>query len=216
MRINKYIALATGMSRRSADAAIAAGRIQINGATPKPGQQVETSDVVTLDNSVITLPVNTTTLLLNKPVGYVCSRDGQGSKTVYDLLPETLHKLKPVGRLDKDSSGLLLMTNDGSLANTLTHPRYAKEKRYEVTLDKALDESDRKKIEQGIMLEDGTSTLKLTGDSTHWTVTMTEGRNRQVRRTFAALGYNVRNLHRTAFGDYQLGTLGIAKYEILN
>ena len=115
MRINKYVALATGMSRRAADRAIDEGRVQVNGQVPSAGQAVADSDSVTLDNSVITTDVKIQTIMLNKPVGYVCSRDGQGSRTIYDLLPSELHHLKPVGRLDKNSSGLLLMTNDGQL-----------------------------------------------------------------------------------------------------
>src|ERR1700750_464886 len=117
MRINRFIALATGLSRRAADQAIAEGRVAVNGIPPQPGQQIKSSDSVTLDRLPITPVVNTVTIILNKPVGYVCSRDGQGSKTVYDLLPPELRHLKPVGRLDKDSSGLLLMTNDGKLAH---------------------------------------------------------------------------------------------------
>src|SRR3954463_9519108 len=107
MRINKYVALATGKSRRAADAAIGEGRVLVNGQTPSTGQGVTTDDLVTLDSLRITPAVNTITIILNKPVGYVVSRDGQGSRTVYDLLPAKYHNLKPVGRLDKDSSGLL-------------------------------------------------------------------------------------------------------------
>jgi 23S rRNA pseudouridine2605 synthase len=122
MRLNKFIAQSTGLSRRAADAAIAQGRVSVNGREAALGKEVGESDTVVLDNSAITPAVNTVTIMLNKPVGYVCSRNGQGSKTVYDLLPPEYQQLKPVGRLDKDSSGLLLMTNDGDLAYELTHP----------------------------------------------------------------------------------------------
>src|SRR5690348_2303384 len=122
MRLNKYIALATGLSRRAADAAIAANRVTVNGHAPEMGQQVTDTDTVALDTKPLKPVVDTTTVMLNKPTGYVSSRAGQGSRTVYDLLPPKLHTLKTVGRLDKESSGLLLLTNDGNLANQLTHP----------------------------------------------------------------------------------------------
>jgi 16S rRNA U516 pseudouridylate synthase RsuA-like enzyme len=112
MRINKYIALATPLSRRDADRAIQAGRVTVNGQIPETGQEVTDADVVLLDNKPIT-PAVKTTILFNKPAGYVCSRDGQGSKTIYELLPPEYQRLQSVGRLDKNSSGLILLTNDG-------------------------------------------------------------------------------------------------------
>src|SRR5438874_1726673 len=105
MRINKFVAQTTGLSRRTVDTAIEEGRVSVNSLPASAGQQIATSDVVTLDGRPITPVVKTLTLILNKPVGYVVSRDGQGSQTVYDLLPPEYHSLKPVGRLDKDSSG---------------------------------------------------------------------------------------------------------------
>lgn len=215
MRINQYLAKATGMSRRGADEAIAEGRVTINDKVVTLGSTVGTNDTVFLDGNTVSLAAQTTTIMLNKPVGYVCSREGQGSKTVYDLLPEDLHNLKPVGRLDKDSSGLLLLTNDGELANKLTHPRYNKEKVYEVGLDKNLAKPDRRAIEEGVQLNDGPSKLGLSGEGPKWTVTMSEGRNRQIRRTFDALGYTVKKLHRTNFGDYGLDDLDQGKYKII-
>ncbi|HVS58201.1 MAG TPA: pseudouridine synthase [Candidatus Saccharimonadales bacterium] len=212
MRINKYVALATGMSRRAADAAIAEGRVLVNAQAPQAGQDIKDGDSVTLDNVAISTDVNTVTIMLNKPAGYVVSRDGQGSQTIYDLLPPELHHLKPIGRLDKDSSGLLLLTNDGTLAHQLTHPSFQKTKVYEVELDKPLAPLHRQMIsDHGIELEDGNSKLQLErlkeGDDKKWKVLMHEGRNRQIRRTFAALGYKVEKLHRTHFERYTLGSL---------
>lgn len=212
MRINKFVAQATGLSRRAADAAIAEGRVLLNGQSPYAGSQVADSDTVTLDGTKLTPAGTTRTILFHKPAGYVVSRNGQGSKTIYDLLPTMYHDLKPVGRLDKDSSGLLLLTNDGELANRLTHPRYAKIKIYEVTLSAPLSPLHRQMIDDyGITLEDGPSKLQLDrsvdGDDTAWIVTMHEGRNRQIRRTFSALGYKVTRLHRTNFGPYALTTM---------
>lgn len=204
MRINKYIAQATGMSRRAADATMEWSRVTVNGQPVTAGFDVQPTDQVILDGKIIK-PVETfTTIILNKPVGYVVSRDGQGSKTIYDLLPESLHHLKPVGRLDKTSSGLLLLTNDGELANTLTHPSYSKQKVYEVELYIPLKPADKQHIEQGVKLEDGISKLQLDGSGKQWTVTMHEGRNRQIRRTFGELGYTLAKLHRVTFGDYIL------------
>ena len=215
MRINKYVALASGMSRGGADEAISDKRITVNGQVALTGQEVAVNDKVTLDSQPITLPKVLQTVVLNKPVGYVCSREGQGSKTIYDLLPPELHHLKPVGRLDKDSSGLLLLTNDGDLAHQLTHPSSQKEKVYEVELDKPLSEMNKVKIESGIEIGDGLSKLGLSGIEKNWTVTMNEGRNRQIRRTFEAVGNSVEKLHRTQFGPYSLEELPLEKYRVL-
>ncbi len=160
------------------------------------------------------------TILLNKPVGYVCSRNGQGNQTIYNLLPANLHHLKPVGRLDKNSSGLLLLTNDGQLAYELTHPKFEKIKKYKIALNKDLGQADFQKItQQGVLLEDGLSTLALdliNNQRKEWKVTMQEGRNRQIRRTFEHLGYRVIKLHRTHFGPYKLGLLSSGNYQAAN
>jgi 23S rRNA pseudouridine2605 synthase len=219
MRINKFVATATGLSRRAADAAIANHRVLINNQLSDVGTQVGLDDSVTLDGDVIQLPKQTTTIMFNKPAGYVCSRVGQGSETIYSLLPAKFRRLKPVGRLDKDSSGLLLLTNDGDLANTLTHPRYQKTKIYEVLIDKALQPLHQQMItDHGITLDDGPSKLQLASlDLTgkNWQITMHEGRNRQIRRTFEALGYKVERLHRTTFGSYHLGQLAQTQCQVI-
>ena len=220
MRLNKYIAQATGLSRRAADAAIADGRVRVNGDVPVIGQQIGDRDKVALDTVAITPAVNTVTIMLNKPVGYVCSRDGQGNKTIYDLLPPELHELKPVGRLDKNSSGLLLLTNDGQLAYELTHPKFQKTKIYKIALNTPLQPLHRQMIsDNGVLLDDGVSKLELERisdtDDSNWKVTMSEGRNRQIRRTFESLGYNVVKLHRTQFGSHVLKQLKPGTFERL-
>ena len=218
MRINVYLASATGVSRRAVDMLIQQGRVSVNGATATIGGQVGADDEVKLDSKVITLASETTTIMLNKPVGYVVSRSGQGARTIYDLLPAEFRPLKPVGRLDKDSSGLLLLTNDGQLANNLTHPSNTKLKRYQIELNKALAPSAIKQIAEGVMLSDGISRLNLTNlatNSTKLTLSMSEGRNRQIRRTFAALGYTVIGLHRTHFGEYSLDKMGVGEWHKL-
>jgi 23S rRNA pseudouridine2605 synthase len=206
MRINRFIAHCTGMSRRAADQAIVDGRVRFNDQVPKPGMTVGDEDVVTLDGVPLAMPESFQTIVLNKPVGYVVSRDGQGNKTVYELLPPELHDLKPIGRLDKDSSGLLLLTNDGSLAQELTHPSHEKKKVYAVKLDKPLTDEAIQAITVGVQLEDGPSKLELKGKGNSWIVSMHEGRNRQIRRTFETLGYTVSALHRIRFGDYSLSS----------
>lgn len=213
MRINKFIAQATGVSRRQADQKIKAGRVVANGQPAELAQQVNESDTVALDGEVVTLPDEYTTIMLHKPAGYITSREGQGAKTVYDLLPAELRDLKPVGRLDKHTSGLLLMTNDGQLAQQLTHPSHGKHKVYEVTLNKPLNPSDIAAIDGGVELEDGLSKfdIKQLANNTYQ-VTMQEGRKRQIRRTFDALGYTVKRLHRTHFGDYTLDGLATGEY----
>lgn len=217
MRINRFIALATGLSRRAADKLADSGEILVNGRRIKAGHIVSDGDDVTLSGKPLLVPDGFQTIILNKPSGYVCSRAGQGNKTIYDLLPDQYRKLKPVGRLDKNSSGLLLLTNDGKLAQQLTHPGNRKMKRYELKINKPIKPADWEQItNKGVKLDDGISKFDLhwiTKDGRQWTATLYEGRNRQIRRTFAALGYKVTKLHRTVFGNYQLDDLKVGKFK---
>jgi 23S rRNA pseudouridine2605 synthase len=220
MRLNKYIASGTDMSRRRADVYIDAGRVTINGKIAEPGQMVQDGDVVEVEGQLVIPPETLTTIMLNKPRGVVVSRDGQGSDTVYDLLPPEYQRLNPIGRLDKDSSGLLLLTNDGQLAQALSHPSNQKVKIYEVTIDKPLQPLHRQMIsDHGLQLADGLSRLQLDrmrdGNDLSWQITMHEGRNRQIRRTFEALGYVVQTLHRTQFGSYKLGSLPTKEHRMI-
>ncbi len=219
MRINKFIALATGMSRRSADLAVQKGRVRVNDKPPEPGLDVGDEDTVTLDGQIIKTE-QLKTVIYHKPVGLIVSRDGQGGKTIYDLLPAEIRHLKPVGRLDKDSSGLLLLTNDGELAHELTHPSHQKTKIYEIELLKPLQPIHQQMINsKGVELDDGLSKLQLESldDSRiRWQITMREGRNRQIRRTFEALGYTVQTLHRTVFGPYRLERLAPGSWQSVN
>lgn len=215
VRLNKFIAQRLSVGRRAADDLIASGLVTINDQLAELGSRVRPGDVVRAQGR--TLAFNGAApfvyLLMDKPEGYVCSRRQQGdTPTVYAILPEKYQHLKTVGRLDKDSSGLILLTNDGDAAHRLTHPSFAKVKRYEVTLSKPLEPLHHQMIaDHGIQLPDGPSKLQLErladGDSRQWLVTMHEGRNRQIRRTFAALGYEVTRLHRIQFGPYQLAHL---------
>lgn len=209
MRLNQFLARHTGMSRREADKAIEDGRVELNGHPATLGDQVADNDTVALDGQTVET-TESITVMLNKPPGYITSRRRQGkSPTIYELLPEELSKLKPIGRLDKDSRGLLLLTNDGKLAQKLTRPKQGKIKVYEVELDKPLEAEDAQQIEDGVEIEDYISRLHLEelGDN-RWQVSMTEGKNRQIRRTFEALGYKVVDLFRIRLGRYELGDLG--------
>lgn len=219
VRLNKYIALHTGTSRREADELIEKGKVTINGDLAVMGARVRPEDTVAINNKSLGNQTELQYIMLHKPVGYVCSRKQQGeSPTIYELLPAEYHALKPVGRLDRDSSGLILLSNDGDFAQRMTHPSYSKVKKYEVALDRALEPLHQQMINDfGVDLEDGKSQLTLerrTDDRDEWTVTMSEGRNRQIRRTFAAVGYTVTALHRTDFGPYTLGGLAPGKFEL--
>ena len=220
-RLNKYIAFQLGISRREADELIERGRVSVNGETVTLGGRFEESDKITVDGKELGSNTSYQYLMLNKPIGYVSSRRQQGEiPTLYALIPEEYHTLKPVGRLDKESSGLILLTNDGDFAYQMTHPKFYKVKQYDVSLDRELKPLHHQIInDHGIHLEDGPSQLILErkDDShRHWTVTMHEGRNRQIRRTFSALGYGVDSLHRTHFGPYTLSDLESGKFKIIN
>ena len=220
MRLNKYLAFHLGVSRRRADEIIASKHVEVNGTPAELGSRVETGERVTINGNPVQPRASFTYLVLHKPAGYVCSRRRQGeTPTIYELLPQKYHHLKPVGRLDADSSGLLLLTDDGDFAFSMTHPKFYKLKQYDVTLDRDLAPLHQQMINDfGIQLDDGPSKLTLEkqrDDSrTAWHVQMSEGRNRQIRRTFAALGYTVTGLHRTEFGGYQLAALAPGNYEI--
>ena len=217
-RLNKFVALALGVSRRQADELIEQGKVTVNDQPAKLGQRITATDIIRYGNKRLTAQTHQL-ILFHKPVGYLCSRASQGGvPTIYELLPKDLHHLKPVGRLDKDSSGLILLTNDGDFAHQMTHPSFYKIKRYLVTLDQPLQPLHRQMINDfGVQLPDGPSRLTLErqheGDDHRWIVQMSEGRNRQIRRTFAALGYTVTKLHRTDFGSYTLGDIKRGEFQ---
>lgn len=221
-RINKFLALHLGIARREADELIAQGAVSVDGKVATLGQRVSESSPITVKGKELQTTPAFTYIALHKPVGYVCSRKRQGdTPTIYELLPKEYHALKLVGRLDKDSSGIILLTNDGDFAHQMTHPKFHKIKIYEVALDTPLQPLHRQMISDfGVMLEDGKSQFELArlneNDDKEWMITMKEGRNRQIRRTFAALGYIVTKLHRTQFGPYTLAGLRVGKAEVVD
>ncbi|PID33392.1 ribosomal large subunit pseudouridine synthase B [Candidatus Saccharibacteria bacterium] len=212
-RLNKYIAACLGVSRRKADQLIEQGEIKIDGQTATIGDRVASHNQVEYQGKTLK-PKTKQFVLLNKPTGYLSSRASQGGvPTIYELIPKQLHHLKPVGRLDKDSSGLIILTNDGDFAQQMTHPSHYKVKQYLVTIDQPLQPLH-------INLEDGPSKLSLErqieGNDKQWIVRMHEGRNRQIRRTFKSLGYTVTKLHRTDFGNYSLGDIERGQWREVN
>lgn len=216
LRLNKHLALTLGISRREADDLIADGQVTIDGKTAILGSRVATTASIGVKGEPLAATPAYRYIMLHKPVGYVCSRKRQGdTPTIYELLPSDMTTLKPVGRLDKDSSGLLLLTNDGDFAHQMTHPKFHKAKEYEVALDKPLEPLHQQMIADfGVELADGHSKLgleKLSDNRVEWRILMHEGRNRQIRRTFEALGYSVTRLHRITFGTYKLNDLEAGK-----
>ena len=217
IRLNKFLAERLGVSRREADDLIASGKVLVNDKKAVLGARIDKNDKVCYNNKTVPFDTEFLYLAFNKPVGYVCSRRAQGdAPTIYELIPEEYQKLKTVGRLDKDSSGLILLTNDGDFAFQMTHPKFHKEKVYEVELDRPLEPLHQQMIsDYGVMLDDGPSSFTVIHDNNIYTVVLSEGRNRQIRRTFAALGYRVTKLHRTQFGKYQLSGLKPSEYVII-
>lgn len=209
MRINRYIASRSNYSRRQTDDLIKEGLVLVNNIVASIGQEIEPeSDTVIVEGRTIDKEFKSILLAMNKPVGYVCSRKGQGNKTVYELLPEEYKELNTIGRLDKKTSGLLLMTNDGLIAQELAHPSNSKEKVYEVKLNIAVTEESIEKLKAGVELDDGISKINVLENSgPYLKISLEEGRNRQIRRTMEALGLKVRKLHRIAFGAYELSNL---------
>lgn len=218
IRLNKFIAHSAGLSRREADNAIEQGRVTINGSRAQLGAQINASDTIKLDARVLEPPQDYTYLILHKPTGYICSRRQQGTHpTIYSLLPEQYRSLKPVGRLDQDSSGIIILTDDGDFAHQMTHPSFQKTKIYHVALNHDLAPLHHQMInDHGVTLDDGLSRMTVSRleekNQKKWQVTMHEGRNRQIRRTFAALGYTVTALHRIQFGPYPLNGLPPSKF----
>ncbi|MGK2896782.1 MAG: pseudouridine synthase [Candidatus Saccharimonadales bacterium] len=221
-RLNKHLALVLGISRREADIFIEQGRVKVNSHVAVLGEHFRTSDQIEVNGKPLDEKPEFQYLLLNKPVGYVSSRRQQGNnQTLYSLLPKEYHHLKPVGRLDKDSSGLILLSNDGDFTLRMTHPSYHKMKVYNILLDRDLEPMHQQMInDYGVQLEDGVSKLMLErlsdSDRLHWRIIMHEGRNRQIRRTFSALGYTIIKLHRTHFGNYSLDDIKPGKCKLVD
>ncbi|HEY4812608.1 MAG TPA: pseudouridine synthase [Solirubrobacteraceae bacterium] len=215
MRLAKFLAHAGVASRRTAETLIAAGRVTVSGETvTDPARDVEESSRVALDGKLLAGPEPRVLYALNKPVGVVSTaRDTHGRRTVTELVPANGLRLYPVGRLDIDSSGLILLTNDGELANRLTHPRFEVPKSYRAKLrGGAIGDESLDLLRVGVELEDGRTApahvRRVGGRSTNLIeLTIHEGRNRQVRRMCEAVGHPVLELERVGFGPLTLAGL---------
>lgn len=223
MPLNKYIAHAGTCGRREAAELVKAGHITVNGDTVlEPGYKVQYKDVVRLKGKVLQLQVTPVYILLNKPKDYICTaNDPEGRKTVLDIIKNaTTQRMFPVGRLDRNTTGVLILTNDGDLAQKLTHPSYEIKKIYEVTLDKPVTKADLETIATGIELEDGfiaadaVSYLSNTSKNVIG-IEIHSGRNRIVRRIFEHLGYDVRHLDRVMFANLTKKNVDRGKWRFL-
>lgn len=222
VRINKLIAHSGIASRRQAEVWIEQGRVTVDGAPAHLGQQVDPETaVVEVDGIVLPVRPGLVYYLVNKPVGVVSTvSDTHERTTVVDLVPAE-PRVYPVGRLDRDSSGLLIVTNDGDLALRLTHPRFGVEKVYSVLVDGKVTAGEQKRLLDGVELTDGLAAARAVAvlaekaDSTLLSITMAEGRNREVRRMIEAVGHSVKSLFRTAVGPISDSGLRSGDYRLL-
>ena len=218
MRINQYIASAGVTSRRKADELIAEGRVKVNGAIlTSPGYHVEEGDIVEVDGARIEPAGKKVYYLLNKPAGYVTSTaDKEGRPLVTELVPDSV-RVFPVGRLDYNTTGLLIMTNDGDLANALMHPSKEFDKKYLVRAQGIVTRDEVKRLEAGIDIGGFVTSpaevhlAKHDRNSTLAEIIIHEGKNRQIRRMFEAIGHPVLELCRTGLGDLTIGKLAIGQ-----
>ena len=214
VRINKFVASNGIISRRKVDEYIEQGRIMVNGITVRErGFKVNPNkDKISVDGEIIKTNVRKIYIVLNKPPKVISAvTDNKNRKTVVDLV-KIKERIFPIGRLDYDTTGLILLTNDGELANKLMHPKYEVEKIYLAHLSKPLEEKHRKKIADGIFIDrKKTEPAKISFvnkyDNKRIYVSIHEGRNRQVKKMFEEFGYKIKKLHRTKYGNLKLGNL---------
>ena len=218
MRLNRFLASAGYGSRRSCETLIREGKVTINGRVCVIlATEVAPEDHVKVGNKLVHVETPTYAIL-NKPRGYVTTMSDEfGRRTIEDLLPKNWPRLFHVGRLDKDSEGLLLLTNDGELSQRLTHPRHKIEKEYEVLLDKPYDSELTPKLKKGIVLEQGRGKIERLQivKPNHVRVVLAQGLKRQIRLMFASIGYEVVRLCRTRIGPIRLGALPSGSYRLL-
>ena len=223
MRLQKFMADAGVASRRKCEEYILAGRVKVNGETAALGCSVEQGDRVEFDGKPLTMQEQRVVLMLNKPQGVVCTcSDPEGRKTVVDYVKELPYRLYNVGRLDYDSEGLILLTNDGELAYRMTHPKFEMDKTYHVVCSGVINERDISRLTGGITLDDGVTSpaqvenVRVRRDNkTELDITIHEGRNRQVRRMIAAVGKDTLLLRRIKEGPLELGDLKAGQWRYL-
>ena len=216
VRLNRYLASAGVGSRRAVDELIRAGRVTVNGQVGELGGAVGEGDVVAVDGRTVA-PQELAYLMLHKPPGVVTTAsDPQRRRTVLDLV-ESPQRVYPVGRLDRDTTGLLLLTNDGELANRLSHPRHGVEKTYVAEVEGDPPPDVLRRLAEGVELDDGPTAaarVRRLGAG-RIELVIHEGRNRQVRRMCEAVGHPVRRLHRSAYGSLELGALAEGRWRAL-
>ena len=221
MRLQKYMAKCGVASRRRSESIILEGRVKVNGETVRElGRKVSPEDFIEVDGKPIR-EEKKVYILLNKPVGYISTVDDpRGRRTVLDLVADVKERVYPVGRLDYDTSGLLILTNDGELTYKLTHPSFEVKKTYLVEVE-GKPGKELARLEKGVMLSDGMTApaavaeVKTGKNSTSFLLTIHEGRNRQVRRMCEAIGYPVKSLKRIKFAFLELGDLPEGRYRYL-
>jgi 23S rRNA pseudouridine2605 synthase len=222
-RLQKLISKSGLMSRRQAEEKIRQGLVSIDGKIAQLGESADPAvEVIRVEGTRLPFDVRVLTLMLYKPTGYICTmNDPQNRRLASDLLPPEFGRLYPVGRLDYNTEGLLLLTNDGALAQRMTHPGFHVTKTYLVKVRGWLDEGGRRKLETGVKLDDGMTAparvaeIRRSGKNCWFELTLGEGRNRQVRRMCEAIGLSVVRLKRIALGGLQLGDLEPGHYRIL-
>jgi len=223
MRLQKYMASCGVASRRKCEELISDGKVSVNGEiVTELGTQVEETDEVCYMGQRLQLEVENVYYMLNKPAGYVTTvQDEKDRPTVIELIKDEKHRVFPVGRLDYNTSGLLILTNDGELTYELTHPKHHVNKCYEVKVKGPLSESAQKALRSGVIIE-GRKTypaevriLRKGQKTTLFHLTIHEGRNRQVRKMCEAVGYPVLSLQRVAIGKLKLGELKLGEYREL-
>ena len=223
MRLNKFLSNSGVASRRKCDELIKEGKVFVNGKqVTELGTVVnEKKDKVTVEGKVISLPSSFVYIKLNKPKGYACSAsDEKGRKTIYDLI-DCDERLFSIGRLDYDTEGLIILTNDGDFANKVAHPKYNIEKEYRVTIEGDIKESELAVMRKGVVIDGermpSARVEKLSQDDkyTKLSVVIDEGQNRQVRRMFEAIGKSIRLLKRVRIGQVRLGGLSRGDYKDL-
>ena len=218
MRLAKYLAHSGVASRRKAETIIAAGRVRVHGQiVTDPAHGVEIGDEIRVDGHPV-VPEGREVWMVNKPVDVISTADEPGKRMAVVDLVNSPARLYPVGRLDADSTGLMLLSNDGELANRLTHPRYGVTKTYRVKTRNEIPGRDLENMRDGVVLEDGrTSRATVRRLATDvFDITIGEGRNRQVRRMVEAVGNQVSELQRISFGSLRLGKLGNGKARLLD
>lgn len=223
IRLQAFLARAGVASRRASEELILDGQVTVNGRSAEIGSKVNPHlDTVRVAGRTVTLRI-TEWVMLHKPRGYVTTRDDPtGRKTVYDLLPRELHHLFHVGRLDRDSSGLLLLTNDGDAANRLLHPRYETTKVYRVDVEGRPSRETLQALVDGVPLEDGLAQVlsvefkgEIDAGIYRLVIVLQEGRNREVRRLLEGVGHPVKRLFRREFGPLEIGRLGLGEWRRL-